>query len=162
MAIVWNDTEIQRRSDEARAFFRAGYNCAQATAMVFADVIGQTGDEVAKAMAGFGGGFGRLREVCGCVSGMTYAANFLCPSFHPEKMEERKANYALVQELAGAYKDAFGSIICRELLDKKKEMKAESPAPSERTAEYYAVRPCEAQVGKAAEILARKIATLQA
>ena len=162
MAVVWNEAEILRRSDAARTFFRDGYNCAQATAMAFADVIGQTPDGVAKAMAGFGGGFGRLREVCGCVSGMTYAANFLVPSFHPEKMEERKANYALVQELAGAYKEAFGSIICRELLEMKKTQKAESPAPSERTSEYYAVRPCEAQVGKAAEILARKIAALQA
>ncbi|MBQ9596879.1 MAG: C_GCAxxG_C_C family protein [Bacteroidales bacterium] len=154
------EQEAMRRSDRARAYFREGYNCAQSVALAFSDVIGEDPERIAKALSGFGGGMARLREVCGCVSGMAYVAGYLSPAIHPNQMEERTANYALVQELAGAFKAEYGSIVCRELLQMRKNDKVESPAPSERTAAYYAVRPCERQIGKAAEILARKIQNL--
>ena len=151
------EQEAMRRSDRARAYFREGYNCAQSVALAFSDIINEEPERIATALSGFGGGMARLREVCGCVSGMAFVAGYLSPAIHPQKMEERTANYALVQELAGTFKEEYGSIVCRELLQMRKNEKVESPAPSERTPAYYAVRPCERQIGKAAEILARKI-----
>lgn len=99
------EQEAMRRSDMARAFFREGYNCAQSVALTFSDIINEEPERIATALSGFGGGMARLREVCGCVSGMAFVAGYLSPAIHPEKMEERTANYALVQELAGTFKE---------------------------------------------------------
>lgn len=149
--------EIQRRGETARAFFREGYNCAQSVALTFADIIEEEPGRIATALSGFGGGMARLREVCGCVSAMAYVAGYLSPAIHPQQMEERRANYALVQQLAGAFKEEYGSLVCRELLHLRKTARTEPPMPSSRTEAYYASRPCEAQIGRAAEILAEAI-----
>lgn len=158
-----NRFDKEARVAKARAYFKAGYNCCQAVAMAYSDVIaGKLGmqslpaEQAEKAVAtlasGFGGGMGRMREVCGCVSGMTMVAGALCSAEDPSDHNARTENYRLVQEFAGAYKDLNGSIICRELLglDNKKE----SPEPSLRTPEYYKKRPCEELVGIAAGIIA--------
>ena len=151
------DFNVEERGKRARENFRKGYNCAQSVALAFADILPVDENVIATSLSGFGGGMARLREVCGCVSGMAFVAGFLSPAIHPEKMEERKANYALVQKLAGAFREDFGSIVCRDLLELRKNAAIESPAPSERTPEYYAVRPCEQQIGRAAEIMAQEI-----
>ncbi|MCR4565661.1 MAG: C-GCAxxG-C-C family protein, partial [Bacteroidales bacterium] len=80
------EQEAMRRSDRARAYFREGYNCAQSVALAFSDVIGEDPERIAKALSGFGGGMARLREVCGCVSGMAFVAGYLSPATHPQKM----------------------------------------------------------------------------
>lgn len=154
--------QARERAERARAYFREGYNCAQSVALAFADVVAETPEKVAAAMSGFGGGIGRLREVCGCVSAMTYVASCVRPATHPENQQERKANYALVQDLAESFRGEFGSIVCRDLLGLRKDAKAASPAPSERSAHYYATRPCEEQCGKAAEMLALKLSEINA
>lgn len=147
------------RAAQARAFFKGGYNCCQSVAMAYADVLGLDKDTVAMLASGFGGGFARMREVCGCVSGMTMVAGALRPATNPSVRTERTANYALVQELADEFRKMNGSIVCRELLGL--DRKRESPQPSERTAEYYKKRPCEEMVGIAAGILADKISSLE-
>ena len=58
------------RAEKAKAYFLEGYNCAQAVAMAFDDLIGMDKNQIAMLTSGFGGGVGRMREVCGCVSGM--------------------------------------------------------------------------------------------
>lgn len=147
----------QERANRARQYFREGYNCAQAVAMAFSDVAEMDEQRVAALLSGFGGGFGRLREVCGCVSGMTFVAGCVLPAVDPKDMPTRKANYELVQRLAAAYKEEYGSIVCRDLLNMGKSDQPESPSPSQRTEAYYAKRPCEEQVGKAAEIVALEL-----
>ena len=118
----------------------------------------------------------RMREVCGTVSAMGMAAGFISPAIRPKNMEERTANYALVQELAGEFRKENGSIICRELLglDRKPSAAAgqpasetktevreiEPPRPSDRTPEYYRKRPCPELVACSARIIARKLAAL--
>ena len=156
------DFDVQERGRRARENFRKGYNCAQSVALAFADVLPVDEQTIKTALSGFGGGMARLRELCGCVSGMAFVAGFMLPAVHPEVMEERKANYALVQKLAGAFRDDFGSLVCRDLLELRKNAKIESPAPSERTPEYYAKRPCERQIGRAAEIVATELMAEQA
>lgn len=104
----------------------------------------------------FGGGMGRLREVCGAVSGMFLVAGILYGYDDPGAREEKAAHYARIQELAKAFEEKNGSIVCRELLGLS--VKREEPTPKERTAEYYKKRPCKELVGDAAEILEKYIA----
>lgn len=149
----------EARVAKARAFFKEGWNCSQSVAMAYSDVLELPEKSVALMASGFGGGFGRMREVCGCVSGMTMVAGAIAPVCDPSDRAARTANYALVQEFADAYKAENGSIICRELLGLNGGLR-ESPQPSERTAEYYRKRPCEELVAIAAGIVADKLISL--
>jgi C_GCAxxG_C_C family probable redox protein len=158
---------IDERVEKARKLFKeGGYNCCQAVVLAYNDVFG-IDDRTAAAMAsGFGGGRGRVREVCGSVSGMVMLAGLIKPADDPTDKAARTANYALVQELAGEFKSINGSIICKDLLGLSSDSAPtsdsihgipESPVPSDRTPEYYKKRPCEELVGISAEIVGKKI-----
>ena len=134
----------------AAQLFESGYNCAQAVAVAFADLIGMTEQQAARTVSSFGGGMGRLREVCGAVSGMLFVAGILYGYDDPTDNESKMAHYALVQNLAGQFKDmGAGSIVCREILKNPPS----DPKPSERTEEYYRLRPCARLCYNAGHIL---------
>ena len=146
---------VEEREQKAAELFKAGYNCCQSVAMTFADVLGLPEDEVARLTSGFGGGMGRMREVCGTVSAMTMVAGAMIPANDVSDKAAKTANYALVQDMAGEFKQMNGSIICRELLGLSK---AEgTPVPSDRTPEYYKKRPCGELCSIAAGIIAKKL-----
>lgn len=153
--------DVEERQKRAMELFHQGYNCCQSVALAYSDVLkeraGLEEDQIMALASGFGGGIGRLREVCGCVSGMTFVAGAVCPA--PAGSPKRTENYALVQELAEKYRQENGSIVCRDLLGIRVAEK-ESPKPSERTAEYYHARPCEQLVGCAARIIGTKLREL--
>lgn len=142
------------RGREAEAAFREGYNCCQAVAVTFADRLGLEKDQAARLSSGFGGGMGRLREVCGAVSGMVFVASALCGYQTPGADAEKAALYARVQKLADTFRKESGSIICRELLGLSAP--EGSSVPEARTPEYYEKRPCPGLVRLAAEILSRE------
>lgn len=128
------------RQDKAEELFRKGYNCSQSVFAAFADVLDMSVEEAAKIASPFGAGFGKLREVCGAVTGMTLAAGYLKGYDDPEDYESKKKLYALIQKMCAEFEEREGSIICRELLGLQKgEDRAE---PSIRTEEYYQSRPC--------------------
>lgn len=133
----------------AAELFLKGYNCAQAVTVAFCDVTGLDENMSARLSSSFGGGMGRLREVCGAVSGMLMVAGFLYGYDDPNDPAAKKAHYTLVQQLAGKFREEMGSIVCRELLKNPPS----DPNPSPRTAEYYAQRPCARFVMTAARIL---------
>jgi len=143
-----------KHDDHAAELFLQGYNCAQAVAVAFCDVTGLAPDFSAKMASSFGGGMGRLREVCGAVSGMLMVAGLLYGYDTPGDDIQKKAHYSLVQELAGKFREQAGSIICREILQNP----STDPTPSPRTAEYYKTRPCAWMVVLAARILDEYIA----
>ncbi len=138
---------------KAAELFCSGYNCAQAVMVAFSDVTELSPELSAQLVSGFGGGIGRLREVCGAVSGMVAVASHLYGYSTPDS-EQQAATYALIQQLAGQFKEQAGSLICRELL----QSPASDPNPSPRTREYYAKRPCTRMVMLAASILDAYIA----
>ena len=153
------DINVAERVERAQAYFKAGYNCAQAVVMAFDDVMQMSPDELARLAAPFGGGMGRMREVCGTVSGMTFLAGAIKPSANPSNLEERKENYALVQLFADRFREENGDIVCRRLLGLEPVAeRAETAMPSERTPEYYRKRPCSEYVGCAARIVAEHLA----
>jgi len=142
------------RGVQAAELFLQGYNCAQAVAVAFSDLTGLTPERSAKMASSFGGGMGRLREVCGAVSGMFLVTSLLYGYDRPEDEQGKKELYKLVQSLAEQFRERNGSIICRELLKNPPS----DPNPSPRTAEYYRQRPCAAMVFTAAQILDAYIA----
>ncbi len=130
--------------------FLSGSNCAQAVLLAFGDCTGLDPETASRLASGFGGGMGRLREVCGAFSGMLMALDLLYGYTDPgENDTAKKAHYALVQELAARFKAETGSLICREILGNPPT----DPSPCPRTAEYYATRPCTRMVMVAARIL---------
>ena len=144
------------------SYFKQGYNCAQAVVKTFASEIGVDEDMAVKLISGFGGGFGRMREVCGAVSGMFMVSglregytNVDGENAHQEKM----AHYERIQELAKKFIAENGSIVCRELLGlapKKSSLDLDSPVPEKRTDEYYKKRPCAELVAMAASFLEKE------
>ena len=136
-------------SEKAAELFLQGYNCAQAVAVAFCDVTGLDEKITAKTISAFGGGMGRLREVCGAVSGMFMVLSYLYGYDDPNASAEKKQLYTRVQELAGKFREINGSIICRELLNNPPS----DPNPSPRTAAYYAQRPCVRMVMTAADLM---------
>ena len=117
---------------KAAELFLSGYNCAQAMAVAFCDVTGWTEQEAAKMASAFGGGMGRLREVCGAVSGMLLVLGRLDGYDNPADDTEKKRLYSRVQELAKEFREENGSIICRELL----ENPPSDPNPTPRTSDF--------------------------
>ena len=134
---------------KAAELFLGGYNCAQAVAVAFCDLTGLEEKQAAKMASSFGGGMGRLREVCGAVSGMRLVLGILDGYDDPTDDAAKKALYSRVQALAREFREENGSIICRELLDNPPA----DPNPTPRTADFYTQRPCARMVLTAARIL---------
>ena len=162
--------DVEERVKKAKRLFKeGGYNCCQAVVLAYNDVFGLTDETAAALSSGFGGGMGRMREVCGSVSGMVMLAGLMKPASDPSDKTARTANYALVQEVAGEFRAMNGSIVCKELLGLTSSCVPasdnihgipESPVPSDRTPEYYKKRPCEELVGISARIIGEKIKLL--
>ena len=134
----------------AKSLFESGYNCAQAVLCAFADVTGLDQDTALRLASSFGGGLGRMREVCGAVSGAAMVLGLVCGSPDPTDHTAKTAHYHRVQDFARQFRERSGSIICRELLA---GVGTPGDDPEQRTAAYYKKRPCAELVAQAAEIL---------
>ena len=135
----------------AEELFRKGYNCSQSVLMAFGDITGLDEDTAAKIASSFGGGIGRMREVCGAVSGAAMVLGLVRGYSDPDDREAKKAHYALVRAFADRFRELNGSIICRELLAGVDTIPGGDPEA--RTHAYYKKRPCPDLVRQAAEIL---------
>ena len=135
-------------SEKAVALFKSGYNCAQAVFVAFSDVTGRDEKTALMLSSSFGGGMGRMREVCGAVSGMFMVAGQLYGYSSPTDNDTKKEHYALIQRMAAKFREKNGSIICRELLGTNDS----APNPTERTDRFYKKRPCAELVAMCAEI----------
>lgn len=137
-------------AEYAAELFMTGSNCAQSVVLAFGDLTGLEPDFAKKMSSSFGGGMGRMREVCGAVSGMLMVLGLLYG--YTENGEgdcHKRAHYAAVQALSGAFREEVGSIVCREILKNPPS----DPNPTPRTAEFYKTRPCVRMVMTAARIL---------
>ncbi|MCR4655528.1 MAG: C-GCAxxG-C-C family protein [Lachnospiraceae bacterium] len=139
------------RRETAMANFMKGYNCSQSIVLAFSDLLRVDEASLSKLSSSFGGGMGRLREVCGSVSGMFMVAGLLYGYDGPETGQIKAAHYARIQELAHRFEERHGSIVCRELLGLS--VRHDVPVPEARTDGYYKKRPCPEIIGDAADIL---------
>ena len=131
------------KREEAKNMFFDGYNCCQSVIGVFCDELGVDFDTVMKLASSFGGGMGRMKEVCGCVTAMFMAAGLKEGFINPETPLEKQAHYLKIQELAKQFSEINGSIICRELLGEC----------SAKDGKVLKKKPCYEYVGDAVEIL---------
>lgn len=144
---------MKNYATHAAELFESGYNCAQAVTVAFCDVIGMEEKAAAAMASSFGGGMGRMREVCGAVSGMLLVAGILYGYDTPGDDSVKAAHYQRVQQMASQFRQEAGSIICREILKNPPS----DPLPTPRSAEFYQMRPCTRMVYLAAEIMSNYI-----
>ncbi|MGN0476456.1 MAG: C-GCAxxG-C-C family protein [Ruminococcus sp.] len=138
------------KGEKAQSLFKQGYNCSQSVAIAFEEELGMERDMIAKIVSGFGGGMGRMREVCGCVSGMVFVISSLYGYSDPKDFEAKKELYQRINDVASSYKEINGSIICKELLGLDKK---DGIVPEKRTESYYKKRPCSELCKIAGDIL---------
>ena len=143
------------RKEAAVGYFKEGYNCSQSIMLAFSDMLPADKQMLSRLASSFGGGMGRLREVCGAVSGMFMVAGLLYGYDGPETGQVKADHYARIQELAHRFEEKHGTIICREMLGLS--VHHDQPVPEERSEQYYKRRPCTEMIGDAAEILERYI-----
>ncbi len=153
-----NTFDLEERISRARTNFESGYNCAQSVFLAYADLFDLEPDLAKKMSVSFGGGMGRMREVCGAVSAMSMLAGFCHPVHELGNQEQRTRNYGTVQQMAACFKEKHGSIICRDLLPPE-DAATTAPKPSERTKTYYEKRPCAVYVEDAARIVGEMLRT---
>ena len=150
-----SNKELDERVERAVENFMAGYGCCQSVVAAFADLYGLDDTLAKKIAAGFGGGVGRMRMMCGAVSGIVMLVGLDCGQTEGSDREGKSACYKVVQELLARSKEENGSLICAEILGLEGNVKAHSNyEASPRTAEYYKHRPCAAKVESAAQIFA--------
>ena len=152
---MMTDKELDERVNRAVDNFMQGYGCCQSVVAAFADLYGLDDTLAKKIAAGFGGGVGRMRLMCGAVSGIVMLVGLDCGQTEGSDREGKSACYKVVQDLLAKSKAENGSIICAEILGLEGHEKAASSyVASARTAEYYKTRPCAAKVESAARIFA--------
>lgn len=134
------------KGEMAEALFKQGCNCSQAVACAFDTELNMDRADIERLTMGFGGGIGRMREVCGTISGMAFVISALYAK------EGKASVYAKIQKVAETFESENGSIVCRELLGLDKNGNR-CPVPEPRTEQYYKKRPCNQLVHMAADIL---------
>ena len=147
--------DLEARVQRAVDNFMQGYGCCQSVVAAFVDLYGLSAEMAKRIGAGFGGGVGRMRMMCGAVSGIVILVGLDCGQTEGDDREGKSACYKVVQDLLAKSREQNGSIICAEILGLKGHEKAQSSyVASARTAEYYKTRPCAAKVESAARIFA--------
>lgn len=147
--------DLEERVKLAVDIFMQGYGCGQSVVAAFADLYGFTDEQAKLVGAGFGGGVGRMRMMCGAVSGMVILAGMSDGQPDGDDRDGKAHCYKVVQDLVADFKKENGSIICAELLGMNGVVPQSNFVPDERNAEYYSKRPCVAKVESAARIFAR-------
>lgn len=117
--------------EKASELYNANYNCAQAVLCGFCPVTGMEEEQALKLAASFGGGMGSLGEVCGALTGAFMVAGLMNGYTDPDAKRKQAHNLA-IQEMAGKFKERFGSVLCRDLLwrnvdDGSNKRQAEKP-----------------------------------
>jgi C_GCAxxG_C_C family probable redox protein len=149
-------TKYDDRVHRAVDLFMKGYGCCQSVVAAFSDLYGIDETMAKRIAAGFGGGVGRLRMMCGAVSGIVILVGLDCGQTEGSDRDGKSHCYKIVQELLEKSKQENGPIICAEILGINGHDKVQSNyIASERTAEYYKKRPCAAKVESAARIFAK-------
>lgn len=146
---------MENRIQNAIEYFMQGYGCSQSVLIAYADIYGLDENMAKRVAAGFGGGVGRMRMMCGAVSALVILAGLDCGQTEGSDREGKAYCYKVTQQLLARFKELNGSIICAELL-KMNGCNAvkDTNIPDERNAEYYKKRPCVKKVESAARVFA--------
>ncbi|PKM89143.1 MAG: hypothetical protein CVU85_03130 [Firmicutes bacterium HGW-Firmicutes-10] len=126
--------------------FNQGYNCSQAVFCAFCDVTKLERDEAFKISSSFGGGMGRLGEVCGALTGAFMATGMLLSGVDEKDKAAKEVHYERVKQLGERFREEKGSLLCRDLLEINKTRPQE-------IRDGIKVKDCEHLVATAARML---------
>ena len=104
-------------SSKAKELFNSGYNCSQAVVLAFKDKLNLDEKTLVSLSSSFGGGISRLREVCGCISGMAIVLGLLYGNYDVNDNEAKAKHYQMIQKLALQFKEKYNTYNCAELLN---------------------------------------------
>lgn len=147
---------VEERVAHAKEYFAQGYNCSQAVLLAYADYYGIDKNTAALLSAPLGGGVGRMREVCGAVTGMALVVGLKYPAANPSDKSARMTNYAAVREVAKTFEEQFGSVVCRELLSLQKGEEPQN-SPQGHPLPRRGAHSCAVIVENAARIVGERI-----
>ena len=140
----------------APELFQQGCNCAQAIFLAHAGEFGLAPDLARRLAAPLGAGFSGLRRTCGALTGLGLLAGLRHGGYDPGDLAAKTRFYEFIQMLAAEFTAEFGTDQCAALLARAGcEVAA---APSARTPEYYARRPCARCLAFADRLYARHLA----
>ncbi|MDR2911370.1 MAG: C-GCAxxG-C-C family protein [Bacteroidales bacterium] len=148
------DFNIGQRTELALSYFEEGYNCAQSVVLAYCDIIGLDKETAAKMSLSFGGGIGRMREVCGTITAMAMMAGFRYPAANPTDKGLYTLNYSVVRKMTELFRQSNGTIKCSELV---RQVKADTRPVPPAMAACIAKRPCARLVAEAADIAGRML-----
>lgn len=92
-----------------------GYNCAQAVACTYCDLVGVDEETMFKMTEGFGLGMGNMEGVCGAVSGACAVAGMKNSTGNLDKPDSKGRTYKLSKAIQEEFRSQNSSVICREL-----------------------------------------------
>lgn len=100
----------------ACTLFTGQCNCAQAILATFGPAAGLAEQDCLRIAAPFGGGLGRLGEVCGAVSGALMVLGLRYGGDTTRDAAAKAAVYERVRDFVDRFKARNQTIVCRELL----------------------------------------------
>ena len=148
--------DTEERVLRARELFLSGFNCSQSVFLALSDLYDIPETQAARLSASFGGGVGRMREMCGACSAMVMLEGLQSGATSAADAVGKQSNYRNVQALVHSFAEQNGSYLCRELLQLRKDAPT-PPVPDERTAEYYRQRPCLRMVESATRTYCKRL-----
>lgn len=92
-----------------------GYNCAQAVACTYCDLVGVDEETMFKMTEGFGLGMGNMEGVCGAVSGACAVAGMKNSTGNLEKPDSKGRTYKISKAIQEEFRAQNSSVICKEL-----------------------------------------------
>ena len=128
--------------------------------VAFEDILPLSRKQLLGVSCGFGGGFGRTRNLCGTVSAFAIVMGLYLS--HSDDPKIAKADmYKILQDMVAKFKERNGSDNCAQLLKEVKNL-TQGYMPQERDDEYYKVRPCIKFVLDSVEIIEECLAQIEA
>lgn len=103
------------KTDKALSLFSNNFNCSQAVFTAFAADFGIDEELALKLGTSFGGG-ARNGEICGAVSGALLVLGLKYGHYNAADNEQKSRAYQIAVDYTKRFKEANGSIVCRDLL----------------------------------------------
>ena len=92
-----------------------GYNCAQAVACTYCDLVGMVEESMFKATEALGLGMGGMEGTCGAVTAACVIAGAKNSTVEMGGPGSKGATYKISKEIVRRFKEESGSVICKEL-----------------------------------------------
>jgi C_GCAxxG_C_C family probable redox protein len=105
------------RIEQASAYFKQGFSCAQSVLAAFAPSLGLDTETALRVAGAFGGGIAQRGDLCGAVSGALMVLGLRYGRTRPEDQAAKDTTYRQANEFMRRFSERHGTFTCRELLN---------------------------------------------